>query len=176
MQGHHPWAVLERHVNLVQRHNHGASVFTVDTGQYFHHIARRLRVQRCYWLVSKNNLGTLHQRARNGSPLLLTTRQGGRPLGVAVGNADALQRLHGLGPFLRIEDSKQAAPPGHAVQQTNQHIDQHGQAVHKIELLKHKADFRPDTANVVMNAPTLLDAATIDFDQRVGTTISRDQA
>jgi len=95
---------------------------------------------------------------------------------VAVSNADARQRLHGLGPFLRIENSKQAAPPGHAVQQTNQHIDQHGQAVHQIELLKHEADFRADTANVVMNTPTLLHAATIDLDQRVGSTIGRDQS
>ncbi|MNV64803.1 hypothetical protein D3C71_1574650 [compost metagenome] len=84
---------------------------------------------------------------------------------MAFGNAHAVERFQRQRALLRLEHAQPAAPPGRAVQQAHQHVHQHGQAVHQVELLEHKTHLRTHLADVAVDAPALLHAAAIDFDQ-----------
>ena len=51
------------------------------------------------------------------------------------------------------------------MQTPHQYIDQYGQAVDQVELLKNKAHLRTNAAYIIGNTTITLDAQTIDFNQ-----------
>src|SRR5215471_2029971 len=63
---------LQRDLNLVQGNDQGPFALGSNAHQQVHDLVREPRIERCYGLVCENDIGILHQRPRDGNPLLLT--------------------------------------------------------------------------------------------------------
>lgn len=113
---------------------------SVDLPQNVHHLPGGFRVQRRNGLVGKNHLRLLHQGLCDGRPLLLTSRKSVRTLKGAARHSNPVQRVHGHGLLGRGEPAQRTAPEGHAPQSSRQHIDEDGQTVDQVELLKDEPD------------------------------------
>jgi hypothetical protein len=165
VQGDGAGAVLHGHVHLVQGHEHGAAVLAVDPRQDVHDAARGFGIERGDRLVGQDHAGTLHHGPRDGRTLLLAAGQRRSALPAAFGDADAAQRLDGARLVGGAEPARQAAPERHPVQRAGQHVGQHRQAVHQIELLEHEADAGPHVADVGSDPAILLNGAAVQFDR-----------
>src|SRR4029078_4754134 len=113
-------------------------------------LASDLRVQAGNRLVGKDHAGTLSERARNPDPLLLAAAQ-------SVGALEGLvAETHHFQSFERndaifVREAVEQAAPGRAIgKPAGEHVHDHGQARHEIELLKHHADALPQLAQLTM--------------------------
>ena len=61
------------------------------------------------------------------------------------------------------------------MQSARQHIDKHGQAIHQVELLKHKANAGPRLANVSRDLPVLLNRPAMNLHQAVARVVAGNQ-
>jgi hypothetical protein len=95
---------------------------------------------------------------------------------LAVSNADPGEGFERECPFLLGEHAQHATPPGCPVQQTDQHVHQHGQSIHQVELLEDEPDLRSHPADVAMDASLTLNAAAVDLDQGIAAAVRRHQS
>ena len=61
------------------------------------------------------------------------------------------------------------------MQGTRQHIDNHGQAIYQVELLKHKTNAGPRLANVSRNLPVFLNRPAMNLYQAVARVVAGNQ-
>ena len=120
--------------------NDHAAIFDVDLFQRVHDDLGVHRIEAGNRLIGQNDLGVLHQGARNRHPLLLATRQRLGPFRRLLGDAQTvenIQSLQDVGAGPDVEHGLQCAP---TVQDAVQHVRGHIHAWHQIELLKdHRA-------------------------------------
>lgn len=72
------------------------------------------------------------------------------------------KRVEPLAHFGPQEHARQAAPHRHARQQAGQHVGDHRQAAHQVELLEHEADAGAGAAHIARQAAVALDQLAID--------------
>ena len=174
-QRHRARAIAHREFDLMQRDQHSHAALAVQPCQQLHHAARRFGVERGHRLIGQQDLGTLDQRTRQRSPLLLSARQGRRALQGALDDVHRIERLE-CGASLVIGEAPGQGPPGrHRRQLAGQHVSQHRQAAHQIELLKDETDAAALLAHIGREPPVFLDAAP-QHRQRATARIGGDKA
>ena len=99
-----------------------------------------LRIERGDRLVGDDELGALHERARDGGALLLAAGKLATALERVLGNADAVERLHGAALVGFAEAAERALEERHAAEQPEADIGENRQPRHQIELLEDDAD------------------------------------
>ena len=108
----------------------------VAQGQDVHDFARRLGFERSNRLIRQHHFGALPDGAYYRDALLLTTGRGGSTLCSVFSNSHPAQCFDATRSLLGCKPANQAAPHRYLVQHVGQHIDDHGQAAHQVELLK----------------------------------------
>ncbi|SPC16244.1 hypothetical protein CT19431_MP120050 [Cupriavidus taiwanensis] len=168
-------AVAHGHVHLVQRHHHCHLAGAVDLPEQRHHAARGFRIERGDRLVGQDHAGVLHQRPGDGGALLLAARQRGGPLKGIVVYTNLRKRIEPAADFVGLEHAQQPAPPGYARQHADQHVGDHRQASHQVELLEHETDLAPHLADVAGQPAVALHVAAVDQDL-AGAGVAGDEA
>ena len=81
--------------NIVRHHDHGDLLSHVEVDKDLHDNVCAASIQITCWLIEKQNLGLVRDRASNSHSLLLTTRQLVREMIHSLFEADILKELAG---------------------------------------------------------------------------------
>ena len=153
-------------VQRVQVAQHGDAVAPVDVAQRIHHQPGIHRIERGDRLIGQQDARLLHQRPRDRDALLLAARQRVGPVQRHFGDSQPIQRADRQRAFGAREQLQQRAGRGTPVQPAGQHVGQHVQPRHQIELLE---DHRGAGAPAVQRPPTQpRDVAAVDSSRPVG--------
>ena len=129
-------------VDLVQAADDGEPLVGGDLADERHHLVARLGVERGDRLVGEEDARVLHEGAGDRHALLLAARQGVGALVGAVEQPDAVEVPEGGEPArlrVRPQPEPRAADAG---QRAGQHVLEHRQRRHELELLEDEADAR----------------------------------
>ena len=143
-------AVLAGGVEVVQVHQHGQPVLAVHVAQRIHHHLGIARVERGDRLIRQDQPRLLHQGAADGDALLLPAREGLGPLQRGIGQAEAVERGQRHGPLrggeAGADQHHERAPAALVGQPADQHVGQHVQPLHQVELLEDHGAVAPPVA------------------------------
>ncbi len=107
----------------------------MSCSEIHHHLGVH-RIERGDRLVGEDHLRLLHQRAGNRHALLLAARQRAGGLERGLRNAQPLERGDRRSALFAREHAEQVERGGTVVEPAEQHVGQHVEARHEVELLE----------------------------------------
>ncbi len=129
--------ILQSVFDLVERHEDGDVVVTIEIGKDVHHASRRAWIERRDRLVGDDELRPLHERACNRRTLLLAAGQLRAALERMIRDADARKRTHRTLLLGMREVPEHRAQRRQPAEQAEADIRQHRQPRNQIESVSY---------------------------------------